>query len=62
VSTPCRPLISRHRATNDTFEWGVESAFSDGGTYCTGGTAMLPPFGDPGPPPGDLRSSATGRA
>ena len=40
---------------NDTFEWGVESAFSAGGTYYAGGSAWLPPSGDPGTPPRDLR-------
>ena len=39
--------------SNDTFEWGVESAFV--ADYYTGGTALLPPDGGPGTPPRDLR-------
>jgi len=41
--------------SNDTFEWGVESAFSTGGVLYPGGTALLPPDGGPGIPPRDLR-------
>lgn len=41
--------------TNDTTRWGVESAFNSGGTFYVGGNAFLPPSGDPGVPPRDLR-------
>ncbi len=40
---------------NNTFEWGVESAFSTGGTTYGGGTARLFPDGGAGLPPRDLR-------
>lgn len=42
-------------ASNDTPQWGVESAFSTGGAQYPGGTALLPPDGGPGMPPRDLR-------
>lgn len=38
--------------TNDTAEWGVASVFP---SAYGGGTALLPPAGDPGLPPRDLR-------
>jgi PEP-CTERM motif len=41
--------------SNDTAEWGVESAFITGGTYYTGGTALLFPDYGAGLPPRDLR-------
>jgi hypothetical protein len=41
--------------SNDTGQWGVESAFIAGGTYYTGGTALLSPDFGPGLPPRDLR-------
>jgi hypothetical protein len=41
--------------SNDTPQWGVESAFSTGGALYPGGTALLPPDGGPGIPPRDLR-------
>lgn len=41
--------------SNDTSEWGVESAFSTDGLLYPGGTALLPPDGGPGIPPRDLR-------
>jgi PEP-CTERM motif len=41
--------------SNDTYDWGVESAFSTNGTYYTEGTAPLPPDYSPGIPPRDLR-------
>jgi hypothetical protein len=41
--------------SNDTFEWGVASAFSNGGALYPGGDALLPPDGGSGIPPRDLR-------
>jgi len=41
--------------TNDTTQWGVESAFSANGALYPNGTALLPPNFDPGVPPRDLR-------
>ena len=41
--------------TNDTTQWGVESAFSANGALYPNGAALLPPNFDPGVPPRDLR-------
>ena len=41
--------------TNDTTQWGVESAFSANGALYPNGAALLPPNFDPGAPPRDLR-------
>ena len=43
------------RVSNDTPQWGVESDFDGAGAYYPGGAALLPPSGEPGTPPRDLR-------